>query len=127
LGIAAIAALIWANSPVAGSYESLWQSHVALTVGGHTLDLELRQWVNDGLMTVFFLVVGLEIKRELTQGHLASRRAALLPVTAALGGMLVPALLYLAIAGSSAPRGWAIPIATDIALAIGVVALAGPR
>ena len=78
-------------------------------------------------MTVFFLVVGLEIKRELSDGHLSSRKAALLPVTAAIGGMLVPALLYLAIAGGSAPRGWAIPIATDIALAVGVVALAGPR
>jgi len=127
LGIAAIAALIWANSPVAGSYEALWHSHIAITVAGHSLDLDLRHWVNDGLMAVFFLVVGLEIKRELTSGHLSSRRAALLPGAAALGGMLVPALLYLAIAGGSAPRGWAIPIATDIALAIGVVALAGSR
>src|SRR4029079_7704973 len=127
LGLAAIAALVWANSPVAGSYEALWHSHIAITVAGHTLDLDLRHWVNDGLMTVFFLVVGLEIKRELTDGHLSSRRAALLPAVAALGGMLVPAMLYLAIAGGTAPRGWAIPIATDIALAVGVVALAGPR
>jgi len=127
LGIAAVAALVWANSPWSASYESLWNAHLSVTLAGHTLDLDLRHWVNDGLMTVFFLVVGLEIKRELTDGHLSSRKASLLPVTAALGGMLVPALLYLAIAGSSAPRGWAIPIATDIALAVGVVALAGTR
>ncbi|HEY4609585.1 MAG TPA: Na+/H+ antiporter NhaA, partial [Ilumatobacteraceae bacterium] len=127
LGTAAIAALVWANSPVAASYDSLWHSHLAITLAGHTLDLDLRHWVNDGLMTVFFLVVGLEIKRELANGHLSSRRAALLPAAAALGGMLVPALVYLAIAGGTAPRGWAIPIATDIALAIGVVALAGSR
>ena len=127
LGIAAVVALVWANSPAAGSYESLWNAHLSVTLAGHTLDLDLRHWVNDGLMTVFFLVVGLEIKRELSDGHLSSRKAALLPVTAAIGGMLVPALLYLAIAGGSAPRGWAIPIATDIALAVGVVALAGPR
>src|SRR4029079_17839865 len=127
LGLAAIAALGWANSPVARSYEALLHSHIALTLVGHTLDLDLRHWVNDGLMTVFFLVVGLEIKRELTDGHLSSRRAALLPAVAALGGMLVPAMLYLAIAGGTAPRGWAIPIATDIALAVGVLALAGSR
>jgi NhaA family Na+:H+ antiporter len=78
-------------------------------------------------MIVFFLVVGLEIKRGLTDGHLSSRRAALLPGVAALGGMLVPALVYLAIAGTSAPRGWAIPMATDIALAVGVLAVAGSR
>jgi NhaA family Na+:H+ antiporter len=81
--------------------------------------------VNDGLMTIFFLVVGLEIKRELTSGHLAGRRAATLPVAAALGGMIVPAALYLAIAGGSAPKGWGVPMATDIALAVGVLALAG--
>jgi len=127
LGIAAIAALVWANSPAAGSYESLWNAHLSVTLAGHTLDLDLRHWVNDGLMTVFFLVVGLEIKRELTAGHLSSRRAAMLPVVGAVGGMVVPALLYLAIAGNTAPRGWAIPIATDIALAVGVVALAGSR
>jgi len=127
LGIAAVAALVWANSPFAGSYESLWHAHASVTIAGHTLDMDLRHWVNDGLMTIFFLVVGLEIKREVTGGHLSSRKASLLPVAAAIGGMLVPALVYLAIAGSTAPRGWAIPIATDIALAVGVVALAGPR
>jgi Na+:H+ antiporter, NhaA family len=123
----AVIALVWANSPWSQSYEDLWSTRAGISVGGHSLVLDLRHWINDGLMTVFFFVVGLEIKRELTDGHLSSRRAALLPGVAALGGMLVPALVYLAIAGTSAPRGWAIPMATDIALAIGVLAIAGSR
>jgi Na+:H+ antiporter, NhaA family len=123
----AVIALVWANSPWSHSYEDMWSTRAGISVGGHSLVLDLRHWINDGLMTVFFFVVGLEIKRELTDGHLATRRAALLPGVAALGGMLVPALVYLAIAGSSAPRGWAIPMATDIALAIGVLAVAGSR
>lgn len=123
----AIFALIWANSPWSGSYESLWSSHIAITVAGHSLDLDLRHWVNDGLMTIFFFVVGLEIKREVTSGHLSNRRSALLPVVAAIGGMAVPALIYLLIAGQAAPRGWAIPVATDIALAIGVMSVAKGR
>ena len=127
LAVGAVLALIWANSPWSDSYHELWNSRVALTVAGHTLELDLRHWINDGLMTVFFFVVGLEIKRELSDGHLATRRAALLPGVAALGGMVVPALVYLAIAGSTAPRGWAIPMATDIALAVGVLAVAGSR
>jgi NhaA family Na+:H+ antiporter len=123
----ALAALVWANSPWSDSYHRLWESRLAISAAGHTLDLDLRHWLNDGLMAIFFLVVGLEIKRELTHGHLASRRAATLPLVAALGGMLAPALIYLAIAGTTAPRGWAIPMATDIALAIGVLAVLGPR
>lgn len=123
----ALAALVWANSPWSEAYHRLWESRLGVTIAGHTLELDLRHWLGEGLMAIFFLVVGLEIKRELTQGHLASRRAAMLPVAAAIGGMVVPALLYLAIAGGSEPRGWAIPMATDIALAVGVVALAGDR
>jgi Na+:H+ antiporter, NhaA family len=123
----ALLALIWANSPLSASYESLWNSRIALTIAGNSIDLDLRHWVNDGLMTIFFFVVGLESKREATDGHLSERRAALLPGFAAVGGMLVPALIYLAIAGSSAPRGWAIPVATDIALAIGVISVVGKR
>lgn len=123
----AVAALVWANSPWSDSYVDLWNSRAAVTIAGHTLDLDLRHWINDGLMTIFFFVVGLEIKRELTDGHLSTRRAALLPGTAALGGMIAPALVYLAIAGTTAPRGWAIPMATDIALAVGVLAVAGSR
>jgi len=127
LAFGAIFALLWANSPWSTSYESLWNSRIALTIAGHSLDLDLRHWVNDGLMTIFFFVVGLEIKREVSDGHLSERRAALLPGFAALGGMLIPALIYLAIAGSSAPRGWAIPVATDIALAVGVISVMGKK
>ena len=127
LASSAILALIWANSPWSGLYESLWSTRFAITVAGQSLDLDLRHWVNDGLMTIFFFVVGLEIKREITSGHLANRRAALLPVVAAIGGMAVPALIYLLVAGQTAPRGWAIPMATDIALAIGVMSVAKGR
>lgn len=125
-GAAAIA-LVWANSPWADSYERLWASRAGIEIAGHSLTLDLRHWLNDGLMTVFFLLVGLEIKRELTDGHLSDRRAAVVPVMAAIGGMVLPAAIYLAIAGGTAPRGWAIPMATDIALAVGVLAVAGSR
>ncbi len=125
LVFASIVALVWANSPWKASYQRLWHSEIGITVAGHSLTLDLQHWVNDGLMTIFFLVVGLEIKRELTSGHLAGRRAATLPVAAAFGGMIVPAALYLAIAGGTAPKGWGVPMATDIALAVGVLALAG--
>ena len=127
LVLAAVAALVWANSPWNGGYDSLWATELAVNLGDHVLALDLRHWVNDGLMAIFFLVVGLEIKREVTTGHLAGRRAATLPVVAAVGGMVVPALVYLAIAGREAASGWGVPMATDIALAIGVLALAGDR
>jgi len=121
--IGAVAALVWANvSP--GGYESFW--HTSADVAG--LHLDLRHWINDGLMAVFFFVVGLEIKRELVTGELRDRRAALLPAIAAAGGVAVPALLFLAItAGSGQTAGWALPAATDIAFAIGVLALLGDR
>ena len=122
---AAITALVWANSPWSASYDNLWSSTATIEIAGHGLSLDLRHWVNDGLMAIFFLIVGLEIKREVTNGHLAGRRAAALPVAAAVGGMVVPALLYLAIAGGTEARGWGVPMATDIALAVGVLALAG--
>lgn len=127
LAVGALSALVWANSPWSASYDSFWSNQVAFTVGSYSLDLDLQHWVNDGLMTLFFFVVGLEIKRELTSGHLAERRAAMLPALAAVGGMAVPALVYLAVAGSSAPSGWAVPVATDIALAVGVLSIAGSR
>ncbi len=122
---AAVVALAWANSPWSGAYDSFWHSGIGLEVAGHTLHLDLRHWVNDGAMAIFFLVVGLEIKREVTSGHLAGRRAAALPVAAAIGGMVVPAGIYLAIAGGTEAKGWGVPMATDIALAVGVMALAG--
>jgi NhaA family Na+:H+ antiporter len=120
---ATAAALLWAN--LFDNYDRFWDTTAVVAVGEHALELTLRYVVNDALMAIFFLVVGLEIKRELTTGHLAGRRQAMLPVVAALGGMVVPALVYLAIAGSTSADGWAVPVATDIALAIGVLALAG--
>jgi NhaA family Na+:H+ antiporter len=126
LAVAAAIALVWANTPWSASYEQVWTTPMSITIGNHTLQLVLRQWINEGLITIFFFVVGLEIKRELVSGQLAERRAALLPVLAAIGGMAAPALVYLAIARDH-PRGWAIVVATDIPLAIGVLAIAGSR
>ena len=123
----AVAALIWANSPWQSSYFSLWSREFGIKAGGLSLSFDVRHWINDGLMTLFFLVAGLEIKRELTKGHLSTLRAAMLPCIAAAGGMLIPALIYLSIAGSVEPRGWAIPVATDIALALGALSVAGRR
>jgi len=124
---AAMAALIWANSPVSDTYEGLWNRE--LTIGGPLgISLSLRHWINDGLMAVFFFVVTLEIKREVTKGELKDARVALLPVGLAVGGMVIPALIYAAVnAGTPGARGWGIPIATDIAFAVGVLALVGSR
>ena len=128
LVVAAVVALIWANSPLSDSYESLWRTRLSIGLGGWELDQDLRHWVNDGLMTLFFLVVSLEVKRELTHGELSGIKRASLPVLAALGGMVVPALVYLALNPSGeAARGWGIPMATDIAFAVGLIALVEPR
>lgn len=125
--LATVLALAWANGLGKESYESVWESHI-FPLGHVALDLPLREWVNEGLMTLFFLVVGLEIKRELVSGELRDPRAALLPVGAALGGMVVPALLYLGLnAGRPGEVGWAIPMATDIAFVVGLLALLGQR
>lgn len=121
-------ALAWANSPFAGRYHALWHTPLGFTLGGFGFEKDLHFWVNDGLMTVFFFVVGLEIRREVNKGELESLRRAALPLAAALGGMLVPALIYLAFnAGSASSRGWGIPMATDIAFAVGALALLGKR
>jgi NhaA family Na+:H+ antiporter len=121
-------ALIWANSPWGDSYAALWDSKLTVGVGDFTLSKDLTHWINDGLMAVFFLVVGLEIKREVLVGELSSMRSAALPVAAALGGAVVPALIYIAInAGTEGAAGWGIPMATDIAFALGVLALLGER
>jgi Na+:H+ antiporter, NhaA family len=126
--MATLAAIIWANSPVAGSYERLWTTEFSLRVGPLGFTEDLRHVVNDGLMTVFFFVVGLEIKRELVAGELNDARRAALPAICAVGGMVMPALIYLALnAGGDASSGWGIPMATDIAFAVGVLALVGPR
>ena len=123
-----VVALAWANSPWAHSYRDLW--HTSFSIGFASLNLskELHFWVNDALMAVFFFVVGLEIKREVLAGELASPRQAALPIIAALGGVLVPALIYSAFnANGPGARGWGIPMATDIAFVIGVMALLGDR
>jgi NhaA family Na+:H+ antiporter len=127
--VAAVVAIAWANSPWKGGYEALWETRLEIALGhlGH-VDLVLRDWVNDALMAIFFFVVGLEIKRELVLGELRDPRAAALPAIAALGGMVVPALLYtLFNAGHEGSGGWGIPMATDIAFAAGVVSLLGRR
>jgi NhaA family Na+:H+ antiporter len=123
---AAVAALLWANSPWRASYDALWHTQLTIGLGPWSLAEDLQHWVNDALMALFFLVVGLEIKRELTTGELREPKAAAFPAIAALGGMAVPALLYLAINPSGEPgRGWGIPMATDIAFALGVLAIVG--
>ncbi|MCL6649861.1 MAG: Na+/H+ antiporter NhaA [Chloroflexi bacterium] len=128
LVVAVVVALVWANSPWAASYHALWSLPVTVAIGEVGLAKPLQRWINDGLMTIFFLLVGLEIKRELRHGELASPRRAALPIAAALGGMVVPAALYLAFNPTGpATRGWAVPMATDIALALGVLALLGRR
>ncbi len=128
LVLATVVALVWANSPWRASYESVWTTDLVLGLGRWSVVHDLRHWVNDGLMAIFFFVVGVEVKGELATGHLSDRRAAALPIAAALGGMVVPAALYLAItAGGDDASGWGIPMATDIAFALGIVALAGDR
>jgi NhaA family Na+:H+ antiporter len=123
-----VVALVWANSPWSPSYFHLWESSLAAGVGSAALTKTVHEWINDGLMAVFFLLVGLEIKRELLVGELASVRHAVFPVAAALGGIAVPAIVYLAFnLGTPAARGWAIPVATDIAFALGILALLGSR
>jgi len=127
LGCAAIA-LVWSNSPWGASYQQLWEQQVTIGHARWGLTMSLHHWINDGLMAVFFFVVGLEIKRELLIGELSTRQTAALPIAAALGGMIVPALIYAVFnAGTDGARGWGIPMATDIAFALGALALLGPR
>jgi Na+:H+ antiporter, NhaA family len=124
---AAIVALAWANSPWSDAYSSLWHAEIAIDLDGADLTLELEHWVSDGLMALFFLVVGLEVRRELSMGELTERRRVVVPLLGALGGMAVPALLYLAIVPSGdAAGGWGIVIATDTALVLGALAIVGP-
>jgi Na+/H+ antiporter NhaA len=126
--IAVVAALVWANSPWSDSYESVWTTKLQVQLGGGGIALDLRHWVNEGLMTFFFLVVGLEAKRELDLGELRERRRLAAPAAAAIGGAVTPALIYLAInAGGHGAHGWGAVISTDTAFALGVLALVAPQ
>ncbi|MDE2839210.1 MAG: Na+/H+ antiporter NhaA, partial [Chloroflexota bacterium] len=128
-----IVALVWANSPFGSSYYDLWHLHLAVKFGNvewlnEAFDRPLEYWINDGLMAIFFFVVGLEIKREVIAGELASPRKAMLPIMAAIGGMVVPAAIFLWFnLGGPGQRGWGIPMATDIAFTLGVMAVLGSR
>ncbi|PZQ14067.1 MAG: Na+/H+ antiporter NhaA [Rhodanobacter denitrificans] len=125
---AAALALLWANSPAADRYHALWHLPLTLGIGDWIHTQSLHFWINDGLMTVFFLVVGMEIRREMHDGALSNLRLAALPIAAALGGVVAPALIYVAFnAAAPTHAGWAIPTATDIAFAVGVLALLGRR
>jgi NhaA family Na+:H+ antiporter len=124
---ATIAALVWANVD-RHSYVEVWDHHLDLSFGPFDLDMSRAHWVTDGLMTAFFFVVGLEIKREVVRGELRDPRTASLPVVAAIGGMILPALIFVAVnASEPTAKGWAIPMATDIAFAVGVLAILGHR
>lgn len=126
--VGALIAVIWANSGASSSYTQLWSTEAGLAVGDFSLEMSLHEWVNDGLMALFFFVAGMEIKRELISGELRDPKVAALPVIAALGGMLVPALLYVSFnQGGAGAHGWGIPMATDIAFAVGIVSLLGAK
>ena len=126
---AAIVAMVWANSPWRDAYHHLWHHTIAIRIDDFELSGTLHHWINDGLMAMFFFVVGLELKRELVGGQLAKPSQAILPVAAGFGGMLAPALIYLAFNGRGGPAsaGWGIPMATDIAFAVGLIAVLGSR
>lgn len=126
LMLAAAIALIWANSPASATYHAIWHAPLTIGLGPYVSSQSLHFWINDALMAVFFLVVGMEIRREIHEGALASLKLAALPLAAALGGVLVPALIYVALnTDPTTLRGWAVPTATDIAFAVGVLALLG--
>jgi Na+/H+ antiporter NhaA len=125
---ATVLALVWANSPWSHAYRSLWDTRLAVRVGGDVISADLRHWVNEGLMTLFFLVVGLEAKRQLDLGELRERRRLAVPAVAALGGMIVPVAIYLAFnAGGAGGRGWAAAMSTDTAFSLSVLGLLAPR
>lgn len=123
-----VIALAWANSPWSDSYHDLWDTYISINSGNFDLNLSLHHWINDGLMVIFFFVVGLEIKRELLVGELSSFKQAALPVAGAIGGMLIPAIFYAIFNdGTEASNGWGIPMATDIAFVVGILAILGSR
>src|ERR1700746_1924056 len=124
---AAVVALIWVNAD-ASSYERVWSTTLSIRVGGHGLSYDLRYWLNSGLMTLFFFVIGLEARREFDMGELRDRRRLTLPVAAGFFGMVVPVLIFLAFnAGRSSAHGWGVAMSTDTAVALGMFALVGKR
>jgi Na+/H+ antiporter NhaA len=128
LVVASVAALLWANSPWSHTYETVWTTKLSITIGGSGISADLRHWVNEGLMTFFFLVVGLEAKRELDMGELRQRQRLAIPVLAALGGFMLPIGIYLAFnAGGPGAHGWGAAMSTDTAFALGALALLTPR
>ncbi len=128
LFMCAVIAMIWTNSPLKESYHHLWETHFTIRFGNFEVSKTLHYWINDGLMSVFFFVVGLELKREIIGGELSTFKKAVLPIGAAIGGMVVPALIFIGLNPySPASSGWGIPMATDIAFALGVLILLGKR
>ncbi|WP_407319669.1 Na+/H+ antiporter NhaA [Isoptericola halotolerans] len=125
LGVTALA-LVWANSPLSGLYEQLWATPIDVDIGELAFDMDLHHWVNDGLMVLFFFVVGLEVRQELSIGSLRRRSQRLVPLVAGIAGVVAPALIYLAVAGRKAPEGWGVVVGTDTAFLLGVLALVGP-
>ncbi|MBN9494924.1 Na+/H+ antiporter NhaA [bacterium] len=125
---ATIVALAWANSPLSEHYFNLWATDISVHVGSHALDMDLHHWINDGLMVVFFFVIGLELRHEISVGDLRQKRRLVIPMLGAVGGLIVPAILYLLISPSGAANnGWGIVIGTDTAFLLGALALVGPR
>jgi Na+/H+ antiporter NhaA len=125
--MATVTALVWANSPWSGAYEAVWETQASVSVGGATLAMDVEHWINDGLMALFFFVVGLEVRREFSIGTLTQRSRAVIPVLAALGGVTVPALLFVALAPEEARHGWGVVVGTDTAFMLGALAVVGPR
>jgi NhaA family Na+:H+ antiporter len=126
--VSALVAVLWANSPWSDSYLHLWENEVSLRVGSYEIANTLHHWINDGLMAMFFFVVGLELKREIMAGELSDIRKAMLPLSSAVGGMIVPAIIYILFNPSGERNdGWGIPMATDIAFALGIMSLLGKR
>lgn len=123
---ATLLALVWANSPLSGSYGDLWGTELGISLGPWSLSMDLAHWVNDGLMALFFFVVGLEVRREISIGELTERRRVTIPVLAALGGLVLPALVYLLVAPGDAAHGWGVVIGTDTAFMLGALAVVGP-
>jgi len=124
--IGVVVAILWANSSFSQSYHHIWETHFTVGIAGHILDKPLHIWINDGLMALFFFVIGLELKREFMDGELSTFSKAILPMTAALGGMIVPAVIYYMLNRSTgAGHGWGIPMATDIAFALALLSMAG--